>query len=161
GLRAGLGYTLKIVTAFTLAHSITLVAAGLELVHAPTRLTESGIALSIAYIGLENLALSDPKQRWLLAFAFGLIHGFGFASVLREIGLPARGLVLSLLSFNVGVEIGQLCVVALLLPILHLVATHSANLYRRAILQAGSALITAFGLLWLFERAFAVKLLGG
>jgi len=161
GLRAGFVYTLKIVTAFTIAHSITLISAALGLVSVPTRLSESGIALSIAYIGIENLAVGDPRYRWLLTFGFGLVHGFGFATVLREVGLPRNGLVLSLLSFNLGVEVGQICIVALLFPLLHLVASRRVALYERAVVQAGSGLIVLFGLLWFVERAFAVRVLGG
>jgi hypothetical protein len=161
GLGAGFRYTLKIVTAFTLAHSITLICAALGLVSVPTRLSESGIALSIAYVGLENLAIGDPRYRWLLTFGFGLVHGFGFATVLREVGLPQTGLVLSLVSFNLGVEVGQLCIVALIFPLLHLAARRDAHLYRRVILQGGSVFIVAFGMLWFVERAFGLRLLGG
>ncbi len=77
----------------------------------PSRFVESAIALSIAYVAVENLAVREPKHRWLLTFFFGLVHGFGFASVLAEIGLPPSGVVPSLVSFNVGVELGQLTVV--------------------------------------------------
>jgi hypothetical protein len=119
-LRAGLRSVAGIVTAFTVAHSLTLIAAGLGWVRLPPRVVEPAIALSIAYVAVENLVVPRPRGRWLLTFGFGLVHGFGFASVLREIGLPPRGLVLSLVSFNLGVEIGQLAVVALVAPALHL-----------------------------------------
>jgi hypothetical protein len=119
-LRDGLRYVLGVVTAFTVAHSITLIASGLDLVRWSPRIVEPAIALSILWVAIENILVEKPKRRWLLTFGFGLIHGFGFASVLREIGLPPRGLVLSLLSFNVGVELGQLAVVALVAPALHL-----------------------------------------
>lgn len=124
--RAGLGQVLRVVTAFTIAHSLTLLLAALQIVQLPSRWVESFIAASIAYIALENLLLrrSRPRHRVLVTFAFGLVHGFGFASVLRELGLPQKGLMLSLLSFNVGVELGQLVVVALVFPILHLLAVH-------------------------------------
>src|SRR5262249_43959495 len=82
GLKPGVVYTLKIVTAFTIAHSITLIAAALGWVSVPTRVSEAGIALSIAYVGVENLAIGDPRRRWLLTFGFGLVHGFGFATAL-------------------------------------------------------------------------------
>jgi hypothetical protein len=161
GLRKGLLYTLKIVTAFTLAHSITLIAAALGVVNLPTRLSESGIALSIVYIGIENLALREPRHRWLLTFVFGLVHGFGFATVLRQVGLPKHGLLLSLVSFNVGVELGQMAIVAALFPLLHLIATRSVVVYRRAVLTGGSLAIAALGMFWLIERVFSVRLLGG
>jgi hypothetical protein len=121
-LRGGLRYVLGVVTAFTVAHSLTLVSAGLGWVRLSPRLVEPAIALSIAYVAVENLVVSEPRFRWLLTFGFGLVHGFGFASVLRDIGLPPRGLVLSLLSFNVGVELGQLAVVAMVGPALWLFA---------------------------------------
>ncbi|MGH2361183.1 MAG: HupE/UreJ family protein, partial [bacterium] len=100
---------IKIVTAFTIAHSITLAAAALDLVTLPSRLVESAIALSIAYVAAENVLLRDraASKRWLVAFIFGLVHGFGFSSVLKELGLPKEGLIWSLLGFNLGVEAGQ------------------------------------------------------
>lgn len=122
GARRGLGYVIRVVTAFTLAHSVTLIASALGWVALPGRLVESVIAASIAYVALENILRKEPRHRFLLTFGFGLMHGFGFASVLREIGLPRAGLLLSLLSFNVGVELGQLVVVALAFPVLFLLA---------------------------------------
>jgi hypothetical protein len=111
----------KIITAFTLAHSVTLALAVLEVVTLPDRLVEAVIALSIAAVAAENLVLRPVvARRWLVSFAFGLVHGFGFSSVLREIGLPAQGLLLSLFGFNAGVELGQALVVAVALPILAL-----------------------------------------
>ncbi|MBI1398067.1 MAG: hypothetical protein GC151_18995 [Betaproteobacteria bacterium] len=110
---------LKIVTAFTLAHSVTLALAVLDVVSLPGPLVESVIALSIAYVAAENLL---PKfavaRRWTVSFLFGLVHGFGFSSVLREIGLPKENLVLALLNFNLGVEAGQACAVLVALPLL-------------------------------------------
>lgn len=122
GLRRGGRQILGVVTAFTLAHSITLIASALDLFTLPPRLVEPAIALSIGYVGVENLLRPSPRHRFLLTFCFGLVHGFGFASVLREIGLPSKGLLLSLLSFNAGVELGQLAVVAAVLPLLALIA---------------------------------------
>ena len=115
--RQALRSTVAIVSAFTVAHSITLIAQVLRPGWLSTRWVEPAIALSVAYVGFENLVPRAPRGRWLLVFGFGLVHGLGFASVLREIGLPRRGLLLSLLSFNLGVELGQLLVVALALPI--------------------------------------------
>jgi hypothetical protein len=112
----------KVITAFTAAHSVTLGLAVLEVVTPPDRLVEAVIALSIAVVAAENLVLRPVlSRRWLVSFAFGLVHGFGFSSVLRDLGLPAQGLVLSLFGFNAGVEVGQALVVAVALPALALV----------------------------------------
>lgn len=120
GLRRGFRSVLVVVTAFTLAHSVTLIASALGYIALSTRVVEPAIAISIAWVGIENLRHRAPRHRWLLTFGFGLVHGFGFASVLKEIGLPEKGLLLSLVSFNVGVEAGQLAVVAAVLPLLAL-----------------------------------------
>lgn len=127
GMRRGLGYVVRIVTAFTIAHSVTLCASALGLITLPSRFVESFIAVSIGYVALENILQPAPRHRFLLTFAFGLVHGFGFASVLKEVGLPRSGLLLSLLSFNVGVELGQLAVVALGFPVLYLLARHGSS----------------------------------
>lgn len=162
GFSRGLVYTIKIVTAFTVAHSITLIVAALGWISLPVRLVESAIALSIAYVAVENIISREPRFRWLLTFGFGLVHGLGFASVLGEIGLPRRGLVASLLSFNVGVEIGQIAIVAVLFPVLHLLASRSAGgWYRRAVLIGGSCVIVAFAVFWFVQRATGMELLGG
>lgn len=125
GMRRGLGYVMRIVTAFTIAHSVTLCASALGWVALPSRLVESFIAISIGYVALENILRPEPRHRFLLTFSFGLMHGFGFASVLKEVGLPKAGLLWSLLSFNLGVELGQLAVVVLGFPVLFLLARHS------------------------------------
>jgi hypothetical protein len=119
-LRGGnLWSLLKIVTAFTVAHSITLALAALNVVVLPERLVESVIALSIAYVAAENLFLKQAvSHRWAVSFLFGLMHGFGFSNVLRELGLPKEGLLWSLLSFNLGVEAGQAFAVVLAVPVL-------------------------------------------
>ena len=97
-----------VVTAFTLAHSITLALAALSIFAPSPRLVEPAIALSIAYVGVENLFVNDASKRWRITFPFGLIHGFGFAGALREIALPRAQLPIALVSFNLGVELGQL-----------------------------------------------------
>jgi hypothetical protein len=150
GLRRGLRYILGIVTAFTVAHSITLIAAGLGWVRLPSRFVESAIALSIAYVAVENLAVRDPKHRWLLTFFFGLVHGFGFASVLAEIGLPPSGVIPSLVSFNVGVELGQLTVVCAVAPILLWLVPR----YKLAapVRTWGSVALVVMSSYWFFER---------
>jgi hypothetical protein len=148
---------LKIVTAFTLAHSITLTLATLGVVSLPSRLVESAIAASVVLAALNNVWPLFHGRRALVAFAFGLIHGFGFASVLRDLGLPKAALLLSLVGFNVGVEVGQLSIVLLFLPLAFLV--RNTVVYRRGVLGAGSCLIALLALAWLAERGLDVKLL--
>lgn len=143
----------KIVTAFTVAHSITLILAALEWVQLPTRLVESGIALTIVYVALENLWVKNTSHRWRLTFFFGLIHGFGFANVLRETGLPTTGLVRCLLSFNVGVELGQLAIVLLLLPVALWLGKWR---HGRRTIVALSLVLALFGAAWFVDRAFAL-----
>jgi hypothetical protein len=116
--REGAREVLAIVTSFTVAHSLTLVGSALGWFALSPRVVEPANALSIAFVAVENLLPREPRGRWALTFGFGLVHGFGFAGVLQELGLPARGLVPSLLAFNVGVELGQLAVVLVALPVL-------------------------------------------
>lgn len=153
-----LGGTLRrllfIVTAFTIAHSLTLSLAALNLVTPPAQLIEPAIALSIIYVGADNLLVRDGRDvRPWIAFAFGLIHGFGFANVLREMDLPARALGWSLFSFNVGVEIGQVCVVAIVAALLAWVRNHNARLGQR-VTVAGSIVVMGAGAFWFVERVF-------
>jgi hypothetical protein len=117
-LRGGrLGSLLGIVTAFTLAHSVTLSLAVLHVASLPSRIVEPLIALSIAYVAFENMFFRRaPSRRWAVSFGFGLVHGFGFAGALLELGLPRGSLVEALVFFNVGVEAGQAMILALLLP---------------------------------------------
>jgi HupE / UreJ protein len=144
------GELVKIVTAFTVAHSLTLILAALDMVRLPTRLVESGIAATIIYVAVENIRGASTRHRWMLTFGFGLIHGFGFANVLAEMRLPTTGLVRCLLSFNVGVELGQLAIVAACLP---LVALLRKSKHERRIVVAFSALLALFGAAWLADRA--------
>ena len=109
---------LVVVTAFTVAHSITLALAALGVVAPSPAVVEPAIALSIAYVGVENWFVKDAARRWLLTFPFGLVHGFGFAGALAEISLPRSELPLALVSFNLGVEAGQVAILALVLPLL-------------------------------------------
>jgi hypothetical protein len=143
---------LKVVTAFTLAHSITLSLAAFGLVRLPSRLTESVIAASIIVAALNNVFPLVTESRARIAFAFGLLHGFGFASVLADMGLPSGARVLSLLAFNLGIESGQLAVVLAVMPIIYLV--RCAAVYRRSIMPWSSAAIAALALFWLVQRAF-------
>jgi hypothetical protein len=153
--REGLVAVLKIVTAFTVAHSITLIAAANGWISLPSRLVESAIAATIVYVAVENIVLEAPRWRWPLAFGFGLVHGLGFASVLEPL-LPPGDIVLPLLAFNLGVELGQLAIVALAFPLLTVVATRSPRAYRRVVVVGGSALVGLFGMLWLIERTVGV-----
>jgi hydrogenase/urease accessory protein HupE len=155
-VRGALSGTFAIVSAFTVAHSLTLAIQVLRPGWISTRWVEPAIALSVAYVGFENLLPRLPRRRWLLVFGFGLVHGLGFASVLREIGLPRRGLVLSLLAFNLGVEIGQLLVLSLVFPVIVLAARRSPRRFERWGLQAGSAIIGVFGTVWLVVRLVAI-----
>ena len=147
---------LWVVTSFTAAHSITLSLAALGLVSLPSRLVESAIALSVVLAAANNLWPVVEHRRWLVAFGFGLIHGFGFASVLAELGLPADALVLSLLGFNAGVEVGQMAIVAGFLPVAFLL--RNTRFYLRGVFVVGSWLTMLVALVWLLERAFDLKL---
>lgn len=115
--RARVRSLLTIITAFTVAHSITLALAVLGVWAPSSRIVEPAIALSIAYVGIENFFVKDASKRWRITFPFGLIHGFGFAGALQEIALPRSAVPTALVSFNVGVEAGQLSVLAVLLPL--------------------------------------------
>ena len=155
--KAALGDVLKIVTAFTLAHSLTLTLAALGALSLPSRLVESMIAASVVLAALNNLWPLAHRWRALVAFGFGLIHGFGFASVLADLGLPQGALVLSLVGFNVGVELGQLAIVAAFLPLAWLL--RNGLFYRRVVLAGGSVCIALVALVWLAERALDLRLL--
>ncbi|MBC7480982.1 MAG: HupE/UreJ family protein, partial [Rhizobacter sp.] len=114
-----LGVFVRIITAFTIAHSLTLAVAALGLINVPAAPVEALIALSIAWVAAENLIRVRPMaRRWVVAFAFGLVHGFGFSTVLRDIGVPRDALLSSLIWFNLGIEFGQLLVLLLLVPAL-------------------------------------------
>jgi hypothetical protein len=156
-LRDALVDVAKIVTAFTLAHSITLTLATLGVVSLQSTLVESAIAASVVLAALNNVFPLFQGRRWTVAFAFGLIHGFGFATVLAELQLPQGALALALLAFNVGVELGQLAIVAVFLPLAF--ALRSGLFYRRVVLQAGSWVIAGLAAVWFVERAFSVELL--
>ena len=146
---------LVVITAFTLAHSLTLAVATLNLVALPRNLTEPLIAATILYVGVENVARrGDPPKRWLLTFVFGLIHGFGFASVLREMGVGARagGVAMPLFSFNLGVELGQVVVAAIVLPLVWKLRTKECFL-RRGV-PACSVAVALAGGYWFVQRVW-------
>lgn len=146
---------LKIVTGFTIAHSITLTVATLGLANPPGRIIEPLIALSIVYVGLDNLRAKPGKRdmRAFAAFGFGLVHGFGFASVLREFGLPPGSIGWALLSFNAGVEVGQVCIVAAVAPVLALVRAKSSR-SGALVAKLGSVVVALAGAFWFVERVF-------
>lgn len=148
---------LRVVTAFTVAHSITLTLAALELISLPSRLVESVIAASVVLAALNNLFPVINERRWAMAFSFGLIHGFGFASVLTDLGLPRDALVSSLFGFNLGVELGQLAIVAAFLPLAF--ALRATAFYRRIVFTGGSVVVVILAAVWLIERALNLKLL--
>jgi HupE / UreJ protein len=148
---------LKIVTAFTLAHSITLSLATLQIVSLPARLSESAIAASVVVAALNNIFPLIQARRWVVAFGFGLIHGFGFASVLTDLGLPSGTLAVALVGFNLGVEVGQIAIVAAFLPIAYVL--RKTWLYRRCVLLGGSSAVVVVATLWFVERAFDLKFL--
>lgn len=142
---------LKVVTAFTVAHSVTLSLAAFDVVRLPSRLTESVIAASIIVAALNNIFPKVTEGRWRIAFAFGLLHGFGFASVLADMGLPPGARAISLVSFNLGVELGQLAVVLAVMPIAY--AVRATRFYRQTVMQWGSSAIAALAFVWLIQRA--------
>jgi len=144
--------TLKIITSFTAAHSITLALATLGLVTLPPRVVEPLIAASIVYVGLENIFRRDLERRWMLTFAFGLAHGFGFASALRDLGIGSggAGVALPLVSFNLGVELGQIAIALLVLPLVWQLRRHPSFVARWV--PACSVLVAAAGGFWLIER---------
>ncbi len=148
---------LKIVTAFTLAHSITLSLAALEVVSLPSRFVESMIALSVVLAALNNLYPVVRGKRWVGAFGFGLIHGFGFASVLVDLGLPQWALLAALVGFNLGVEIGQAVLVSVILPATF--AMRGTRFYRRVVFTGGSWLIVLVAAVWFAERAFNLRVI--
>ena len=142
---------------FTIAHSITLSLAALNVIVIPGAIVEPAIAASIVFVAVENFFSRDVDRRWRITFAFGLIHGFGFAGALREIGLPTNALAPALAAFNVGVEIGQVAIVSIVVPALialdRLMAVDRTKPARAAALvYALSALITVLGSYWFFTR---------
>lgn len=142
---------LEIVTAFTLAHSITLVISAVGLVSMPSRIVETAIALSVVAAAANNLARA-VDARWAVAFALGLLHGFGFSSVLIDLGLPSRELVGALLGFNLGVELGQAAIVLALLPVLYLIRR---TLAYQALLWGGSSVAAVIAAVWTYQRWMA------
>jgi len=147
---------LTIVTGFTLAHSITLTLATLKIISLPSALVETVIAISVALSGLMMLFTRFHRYRWQVAAVFGLIHGFGFASVLVDLNLPLAFFASSLLAFNLGVEIGQLAIVIAMLPIMYLLRDHW--FYHHVVLPVSACIMVTFGTIWVFERGLNIQL---
>jgi hypothetical protein len=146
---------LRIVSAFTLAHSITLSLATLGVVSLPARLTESLIALSVVFAAFNNLRPMLTRRIWMAAFVFGLIHGFGFANVLRDLGLAQASLLWALLAFNIGVELGQIVVVGLVMPVAW--RARNTRFYGKALMPFGSMAIMLIATIWLVQRALGIS----
>jgi hypothetical protein len=156
-LRPALLDVLRIVTAFTVAHSITLSLAALEIVTLPSRLVESTIAASVVLAAVNNVVPVLRQDRWMAAFVLGLMHGFGFSATLMDLDLPRSNLLQTLFGFNVGVELGQIAIVAVFVPIAF--ALRRTTGYRRVALVGGSCVIAVLAMIWLIERAFLVKII--
>lgn len=151
GGREAIREVLIVVTAFTIAHSVTLSLSALDLVRLPSRLVESVIALTVLLAALNNVWPLVTRHRAAVALGFGLIHGFGFASALGEVGLPTGVRLLGLAGFNVGVELGQLAIVAAVMPLLYLLRT--TQVYEKVVLQGGSLVVAVLAGVWLVERS--------
>ncbi len=147
-------FILRIVTFFTIAHTITLSLASLKIVTLPSSLVESIIAFSIGLAAFHNIIPILKGKDWLIAFVFGLFHGFGFASVLADLGLHNSSLVYSLLGFNIGVEIGQLVILMMIFPLLFLI--RKRKVYPR-IIVFGSVLLIVISAYWMIERLFGLE----
>ena len=158
-LSASSRQVLLTITAFTLAHSITLTLATLQWVQLPPRLVESGIALSIVATAILNVYAPVGRHIWMLAFGFGLVHGFGFANALADAGLTGASMAWSLLGFNLGVEAGQLLFIAAVLPPVWLL--RNRNAFRLAAMPLVSICLALLGAAWFIERAFEIRMLPG
>jgi len=157
GMASVLRETLRLVTAFTVAHSITLGLAASGVLSPPSRWVESLIAASVLVAALDNLWPIVRGPRWTMVACFGLVHGFGFAGPLQDLGLQRGALAIPLLGFNVGVELGQLAIVALLLPVAF--ALRDGRFYRQAVVRLGSLAIAGTAAVWVLERGFDLSLL--
>lgn len=150
-LSASLMTTARIITSFTIAHSITLVSAFIGLVSLPSGIVEPLIALTVAYVAFENLFVSNLRRRWIVTFFFGLIHGFGFVGALKQITVSKAELITSLVSFNIGIEAGQLLIIAAIYPLFRYVGRRAWGLRFQ---RVTSLLIGVAGSLWFITRVF-------
>lgn len=153
--------TILLVTAFTLAHSLTLALATFQIVQLPSRVVESAIAASVLIAALHNLRAHAPRTRWIMAFVFGLVHGLGFAAMLGDLPTDTAQRLVALAGFNIGVEIGQLMAVAIFLPLAIALARYNRLGYRRWGLQGGSLAIAAMAFVWLCQRLFEWPIIPG
>lgn len=158
-LRPALWEVTRIVTAFTFAHSVTLTLAAWQLITVPSRLVESVIAASVILAALNNIYPVVVRKRWLMALLCGFIHGCGFATVLTDLGLQSTSLALSLVAFNVGIELAQLAIVVVFLPLAF--KLRHAWIYPNFLLRVGSVGIAVLGIVWLVERVFDIALMSG
>ena len=153
----------RVVTSFTVAHSITLLLAALDLIRLPGGVTESLIAASIVYVALENFFITEGRYRWVLTFAFGLVHGLGFSSVLRDRLQDLQTILIPVVSFNLGVELGQISILLVVLPVLTLIrrAPDEKARERRQwwMVRVGSVPILLLGSFWLVDRVFQLRLM--
>ncbi|MFJ5758979.1 HupE/UreJ family protein [Neobacillus sp. NPDC093182] len=140
-----------IITSFTIAHSITISLAVLGVITLPSRFVESVIAFSIVYVALENIFRKEIRHRWGLTFLFGLIHGLGFANILKEMNIPRGDLAVAIVNFNIGIEVVQLALVLLVLPLLTYMFKLQSS---KIIIRIGSIIVAALGAFWLIERLF-------
>ncbi len=157
GLAPSLKDVFKIVTAFTLAHSLSLSLSAFGLVALPSRFVESAIAASIVIAALNNLYPVLRNQRWSAAFCLGILHGFAFSSTLRDLALPTANRLVTLFGFNLGVELGQLATVVVFVPLAYLLRETTA--YRRVIFIGGSVATLLLAIIWLTERAMNLRIL--
>jgi hypothetical protein len=157
-LRATVREVLKVVTAFTAAHSVTLCLSFFGVLAPPAQWVEVAIALSVLAAAWNNLRPFLPGRAWAMALAFGLVHGLGFAGALKNLALPIHARGIALAAFNAGVEVGQLVVVAAVLPLLHAASTR--RWYPRLVMGAGSLAIAWLAVLWILERGLGLSLLG-
>jgi hydrogenase/urease accessory protein HupE len=153
----------RVVTSFTIAHSITLLLAALDVIRVPGAVTESLIAASIVYVAAENYFITEGRYRWVLTFAFGLVHGLGFSSVLRERLQDLQSIIIPVLSFNLGVELGQICILLVVFPVLTLIRRAPDEKARerrqRWLVRVGSLPILLLGTFWLVDRVFQLGLM--
>lgn len=156
----GVGSLVRIVTSFTVAHSLTLLVSAMGWIHVSPRVTEAMIAASIVYVAAENFFIKGDQHRWVLTFAFGLVHGLGFAGVLREKLIDLEGRVGPILWFNLGVELGQVAIVLGLYPALAWVRRRPEGPHRRLV-HVFSSLIFLLGMAWLMERMAGWELIPG
>lgn len=149
-------YLIKIATAFTIAHSITLCLATLQIVQVPTRVVESVIAASIGLAALDIFYPVFRGRSWVIIFLFGLFHGFGFADILTKLGITNQHAALSLFGFNLGIEIGQLMIIAVIFPVLYFL--RNQRFYPSVVMKTGALLLGAMSLYWFIERAFDINI---